>query len=188
MRHPHRLDSIGDGDNRLPARESIDAWLTLGSVEWDEDRVRGRRTWLKGVMTGGSAEVVQFAAYGRSGESGFAETFAAGCVQPMALAFHPSAAPRRAVVVGRESEPIPVPLPPGRDVAGMLDEVADELAACPFRTRFATVLAGVTPLVVGDEWWLRDAAGAGVRLSKGPSEAGREAGGGGCCRERRAPA
>ncbi|NNJ27255.1 SWIM zinc finger family protein [Alienimonas chondri] len=143
-----------------------DAWLTLGTIEWDEDRVRGRRTWLKGVMTERTAEVVQFVPHMGAGGQGFPETFVEGCVQPMTLAFHPSAAPRRAVVVGRESEPVPVPLPPGRDVAGLLDEVADELAACPFRTRFAGVLAGVTPMIDNEKWWLRDEAGAGVRLAK----------------------
>ncbi|MFH5803916.1 SWIM zinc finger family protein [Alienimonas sp. DA493] len=149
-----------------------DAWLTLGSIEWEEDRVRGRRTWLKGIATGRTAEVVQFSAYGGyGGGQGFAETFVDGCVQAMELAFHPSAAPRRAVVVGREAEPVPVPLPPGTGVAGLLDETADELAACPFRTIFVGVLSGVTPLVGGggaaDGWWLRDEDGAGVRLARG---------------------
>ena len=144
-----------------------DAWLTLGSIDWDEDRVRGRRTWLKGVMTGRTAEVTQFAPYAGTGGQGFSEAFAEGCVQPMELAFHPSAAPRRAIVATREAEPVPVPLPPGTDVAGLLGEVADELAACPFRTRFAAVLSGVVPVIHDGIWWLRDQAGAGVRLSRG---------------------
>ncbi|QDT14864.1 SWIM zinc finger family protein [Alienimonas californiensis] len=144
-----------------------DAWLTLGTVEWEEDRVRGRRTWLKGVMTDRTAEVVQFAAYGGAGGQGFVETFVEGCVQAMELAFHPSAAPRRAVVVGREAEPVPVPLPPGAGVAGLLNDVADELAACPFRTTFSGLLGGVTPLVDDGAWWLRDESGAGVRLTRG---------------------
>ena len=154
-------DAIADGER------VDDAWATLGSIEWEEDRVRGRRSWLKGVATGRIAEVVQFAPYAGAGAQGFAESFVDGCAQAMGLAFHPSAAPRRAVVVIRESEPVPVPLPPGTDVAGLLNEVADELAACPFRTRFATILFGVTPLVSGADWWLRDEAGAGVRLAKG---------------------
>ena len=113
--------------------ESVDdLWVTLGSVEWEEDRVRGRRTWLHGAGTGRTAELVQFAPHGR----GFAEHFAAGLAQPLTLAFAPSAAPRRAVVVARDAEPVPVPPPPGTTVAGLLGAVADELAACPFRTRF----------------------------------------------------
>ena len=144
-----------------------DAWATLGAVEWNEDHVAARRTWLRGVMTERTAEVVQFAPHGQ----GFAESFAEGCAQAMTLAFHPSAAPRRAVVAAREAEPVPVPLPPGGDVAGLHGAVADELAACPFRTRFAAVLGGVTPLVEeggsADGWRLRDAAGAGLRLARG---------------------
>ena len=144
--------------------ESVDdLWVTLGSVEWEEDRVRGRRTWLHGAGTGRTAELVQFAPHGR----GFAEHFAAGLAQPLTLAFAPSAAPRRAVVVARDAEPVPVPPPPGKTVAGLLDAVADELAACPFRTRFAAVLGDVIPLVDGDAWWLRGDAGAGVRLARG---------------------
>ena len=154
-------ETVADGES------VADAWVTLGAVEWDEDRVRGRRAWLRGVATDRTAEIVQFAPHGR----GFEAAFAAGCAQAMTLAFAPSAAPRRAVVATREGEPVPVPLPPGTDVAGLLDGVADELAACPFRARFAAILDRATPLVVsgdgGDDWWVRDERGDGLRLARG---------------------
>ncbi|MEM9703531.1 MAG: SWIM zinc finger family protein, partial [Planctomycetota bacterium] len=153
-------DALADGER------VEDVWATLGTIEWDEDRVRGRRTWLRGVSTGRTAEIVQFLPHAGAGGRSF-EAFVDGAAQPMTLAFHPSAAPRRAVVVSRESEPVPIPLPPGRSIAGLLEEVADELAACPFRTRFAGLLTGVTPTVQGEDWRLRDDAGAGLRLARG---------------------
>ena len=159
-------ETLADGER------VADAWATLGEVEWDDDRVRGRRTWLRGAATGRTAEIVQFAPLGGYGGGGFGQHFAAGCAQAMTLAFVPSAAPRRAVVVIREGEPVPVPLPPAGGVLPLLEEVADELAACPWRTRFAAVLGGVVPLATdagdaGETWRLRDGEGCGVRLTGG---------------------
>ena len=145
-----------------------DVWLTLGTIDTDDDAggftstVRLRRTHLWGVRTGTFAEVVQFAALDRP----FAQTFADRTLQPMELAFHPAPLPRRAAVVTRTDEAVPAPQPPpGTDVAGLLDAVAASLAADPWLDRHPAVLADVVPLRHGGDWWLRDVAGKGVRLT-----------------------
>ena len=165
-----------EADTLAVGERVADGWVCLGNFEWEDEKVRGLRTWLYGVETGRFAEVVQFLSHFQSGAT-FSQRFAAGCLEPMTLVYQPGVADAgRAVVAERAGGPVPVPLPPGVTLAELGERVAAGLAANPFRTRFPAVLAGVVPLVEPgtddrgnaiERWWLRDPDGRGVRLVPG---------------------
>jgi hypothetical protein len=92
-----------------------DHWHVLARRDLDQDRIRTRRTWLRGRHTGRDALVLSFAAVGQSLD----DSLTVGTEIDADLAFYPAAVTLRALVATRR-ETVPGSLPPGATVAGLL--------------------------------------------------------------------
>jgi hypothetical protein len=152
-------------DDVLAGDRLRDRWAVLGRVVEAEARLRVQRVWLHGLESGRHALVLSFAVAGQSLDVGLA----AGTVVDASLAFYPSAAPLRALVVEWHAAPEPLRGPPGAlsggSIADALAERAAVLARQPWLWRFPVCLASVVP-VPGDGGWLAaEPGGLAVRLA-----------------------
>jgi hypothetical protein len=112
-----------------------DRWLALARRDLETERIRTRRTWLRGTATGRLALILSFAAPGES----FDLAIPAGAEAALELAFYPGALPLRALIVTGEN-PRPGGPPPGATVAGALNGWAHALAADPWLESWPAVL------------------------------------------------
>ena len=142
-----------------------DEWHVIGEVVEDDDRVRVQRAWLRGQKSGRTALVLQFAI----GGGRFPEAIVVGTRQRARLAFWPSAAPVRALVVERSGPPEAYSgAPRGEGVPEALDGFARLLARNPWMEQSLVVLSGMTP-VPGEPWMVTDSGGHALPL-RGASE------------------
>lgn len=116
-----------------------DRWQVLARRDLERDRIRVRRTWLRGRETGRDALVLSFAAAGQAPD----ESLAVGTDTDADLAFYPGAAPLRALVLARHSSAAG-DAPAGGTIAGLLAGYAAALAADPWLDSWPAVL-DVTP-------------------------------------------
>jgi hypothetical protein len=116
-----------------------DRWQVLGRRDLDQDRIRARRTWLRGRETGRDALVLSFAAAGQSLDDSL--TPAAGADAD--LVFYPGAVPLRAVVLARHDGGDGAPdegRPDGGTIAALLAGYAAALAADPWLDSWPAVV------------------------------------------------
>ena len=116
-----------------------DRWQVLARRDLEQERIRVRRTWLRGRETGRDALVLGFAAAGQALE----ESLAVGTETDADLAFYPGAAPLRALVLTRHGTAAG-DAPAGGTIAGLLAGYAAALAADPWLDGWPAVL-DVTP-------------------------------------------
>ncbi len=116
-----------------------DHWQVLGRRDVELDRVRGRRTWLRGRKTGRPALVLSFAPAG----AGLDESLIPGTDTDADLVFYPGAVPLRAIVAARYDTAGGRP-PDGDTVTGLLAGYAAALAEDPWLDSWPAVLE-VTP-------------------------------------------
>ena len=149
---------------RRAGEQVNDAWTVLGVRILEQDRLRVRRTWLRGASSGRPALIVQFTPPGGS----FDGDYVPGAVLDGALAFFPSAAALRALPA---DELIARPqkggaLPPGDGVGAALAGWARALAADPWLERWPVTLGAVVPVRRDERWWLRDGDGLLAPLTR----------------------
>lgn len=138
-----------------------DRWQVVARSVAEEERFRISRTWLVGTSTGGAALLLVFAAVSEP----LASELVVGTELDADLAFFPGSWPQRALVAARHGEAEPMAGWHGAATIGdALGEHAGALAANPWIDRIPVVLSGVVPLDREDGWWVRDRAGAAVRL------------------------
>ncbi len=113
-----------------------DRWLVLSRRDVEAERIRTRRTWLRGAKTGQAALVLSFAAAGISLD----ESLAVGSEADADLVFYPAAVPLRAVVLARHGTAEGGP-PEAGTVAGLLDGYAAALGQDPWLDTWPAVLA-----------------------------------------------
>jgi hypothetical protein len=123
--------------NGQPVR---DHWLVLARRDLEQDRIRARRTWLRGRKTGRDALLLSFAAAGQPLDG----SLTVGTDADADLVFYPGAVPLRAVVLARHDGSdggLPDDGPPdGGPVAGLLAGYAAALAADPWLDSWPAVL------------------------------------------------
>jgi len=126
-----------------------DRWLVLARRDAETERIRTRRSWLRGIETGQPALVLSFAPAGMSLD----ESLPVGHEIDAGLIFYPAAVPLRAVVAASHeaadgSPPEAGPSragPPGAGtVDGLLDGYAAALSQDPWLDSWPAVLS-VTP-------------------------------------------
>ena len=128
-----QADVLAGGE---PAR---DHWQVLGRRDADQDRVRARRTWLRGRKTGRPALVLSFAPAGASLD----DSLTPGTDTDADLVFYPGAVPLRAIVAARY-DTMPSSPPGGDTVTALLAGYAAALARDPWLDSWPAVLE-VTP-------------------------------------------
>jgi SWIM zinc finger len=140
-----------------------DRWSVLARRDLDQDRVRGRRVWLRGRETGRYALVLSFAPAGVSLD----DSLTTGTGIDAELVFYPAAIPLRALVAARHDE-VPEGRPAGGTVADHLAGWAAALAEDPWLDSWPAVLA-VTP-ARAPRPCLYDAAGDALPLHPGAGD------------------
>jgi hypothetical protein len=129
-----QADVLADG---TPVR---DHWQVLARRDLEQDRIRTRRTWLRGRKTGRDALVLSFAPVGQMLD----ESLTVGADADADLVFYPGAVPLRAVLQAKHDAAAGGP-PAGGTVAGLLACWAAALAADPWLDSWPAVL-DVTPV------------------------------------------
>src|SRR3954452_7102257 len=128
-------------DDVLAGPRVHDRWIVLARVVIEQERLRVQRTWLWGVESGRPALVLDFAPPGAPLEP----RPAPGMAFEAALAFHPSAAPLRAL----PADSGPVSDAPGWFGTGgaqdALRAVADAVAANPWLDEWPVALRAAVP-------------------------------------------
>lgn len=120
-----------------------DEWHVLCDVIDENERVRSQRAWLRGARSGRCALVLQFTPLGTR----FEAPLIAGTKLDAKLAFWPSAAPQRALIVERGAAPSPLTAAPeGCDVSTALAGYAELLGHSPWAGASLVVLRDVVPL------------------------------------------
>lgn len=139
---------------------SEDVWRVLSDGVEEDERGRIQRAWLRGGASGRLAMVQQFALR----TARFEHALSVGQSFTAKLAFFPSAAPQRALIVGRGGFEASEALPEGDDVDAALDRFAALLAACPWVDATLLVLRDVVP-VRGEIDLLVDGRGSALPLA-----------------------
>lgn len=155
-------------EERLAQGEVLtDEWMTLGQWIDSGDRIRTRRTWMKGLKTGRVALVLHFAVSNQP----FGQILVPGMQQSGTLRFWPGAFPMRAEASEMTGDSVPIAQrPPGAEtIEQMFDEVASALSRQPWLDRFLVGLYDVVPTTSDDgAWHVLDRQGAALRLAGGP--------------------
>jgi hypothetical protein len=140
-----------------------DRWQVLARRDTDQDRLRSRRTWLRGRSSGRFALVLSFAAAGQSLD----ESLTVGTEVDAELVFYPAAVPMRALVAVRHDQ-ARASAPPGQTVAQLLTSWAQALGADPWLDSWPAVVAA-TPARSGRPCLL-DADGDALPLHPGAGD------------------
>jgi hypothetical protein len=131
-----------------------DVWHVVGQRTEEEDRLRVQRSWLVGRQTRRHALILSFAFAGQPLEP----TLVPGTAFQGELAYYPSASPLRALIKARSdhSEDFYEGLSVYADLAQVLDDHADRLAANPWAEYLPLALGDCHACLVGEEWRLVD--------------------------------
>jgi SWIM zinc finger len=113
-----------------------DRWQVLARRDLDQDRLRSRRTWLRGRTNGRYALVLSFAAAGQSLD----DSLTVGTEADAELVFYPAAVPMRALVAVKHDQ-VRASGPAGGTVAELLASWAKALGADPWLDSWPAVLA-----------------------------------------------
>jgi hypothetical protein len=140
-----------------------DRWHVLARRDTDGDRIRTRRSWLRGTGTGRPALVLSFAAPGEALD----DSLTPGTETDADLAFYPGAGTLRALVAQRYGTAETGP-PAGLTAAGLLAGYAAALAEDPWLEAWPAVLQA-SPVLVPHRG-LRDAQGGALPLHPGAGE------------------
>ena len=126
----------------LAGAHVADRWAVLARTVIEQERLRVQRTWLWGLSSGRPALLLDFAPPGGV----LAPRPAPGMAMTGSLAFHPGAAPLRALVVGEPSELSPAPGVFGSGGAeSALRAAAEAVALNPWLEEWPVVLAAAVP-------------------------------------------
>ena len=150
--------TVRQADVLASGEHAGDRWHVLARREMEQERIRTRRTWLRGRHTGRSALVLSFAAVGES----FDSSLTVGTEADLELAFYPGVLPLRALVVTNAGAADGKP-PDGGTVGDLLASWARALGRDPWLESWPVVLAAVIP-VRGPLRCLRDTDGDALPL------------------------
>lgn len=159
-------DVLGDPD----AVRVEDTWLVLGqSLEDDAvNKLQEKRVWLRGKNSGRFALFVSFIALSAQGKAfgTFPSTPPPGASFQATLTFFPGASALRAVQP-EQFETTNTTVPPGNfeGANDLFSAYADALAVNPWLENYPAFLQQVTPVRLGDTWFLRDPAGNLIPLT-----------------------
>lgn len=128
-----------------------DHWRVLGVRGEAEDRLWLRRVWLAGRASGRQALLLDY----RHGNAHFEPAFLTGDHLAMTLAFYPSAAPLRALVLDTPQRLPEGPPPQPSSLASALAELTERMAAQPWQSPWGLFLDGVPQPGSHGDWRLR---------------------------------
>jgi len=136
--------SLRQADVLASGQPVRDHWQVLARRDLEQDRIRARRTWLRGRKTGLDALLLSFAAAGQALD----DSLTVGTDADADLVFYPGAAALRAAVLARHGGGTVLPdggppdggPPEGGTIAGLLAGYAAALAADPWLDSWLAVV------------------------------------------------
>jgi hypothetical protein len=144
-----RQEELRDGEGLW------DQWLVAGQRVEVEERLQAQRTWLWGQESGRPALALDFA----HGRNPLDKSLLPGTTISAELVFFPGAFPLRALIKERRAasyEASPAGFP---TIEAALAFEASALARNPWLPQLPFLLAGVTPLRLGESWSIADRVG-----------------------------
>ena len=132
-----------------------DRWFVLGRETASEDRLKTRRTFVRGAHTGRSAVILDFA----FGTEALPAPLLPGTCVEAALAFYPGRSLRAVVRELGSAGPVVEHEVTHATIAAMLDEHASLLAGRLWLTPVGFALRSVLPFFDGQRWWIVDSMG-----------------------------
>jgi hypothetical protein len=155
-------------DDVLARSESVaDSWFVLGTSVETEDRLRVRRTWLRGRQSGRHALVLDFAV----GAQPLGPGAVPGTQVEGELAFYPGTLELRAAFKSRSNVRAGEGRMPGGGIAAELDAHAHALARAPWLERWPMALAEVRVIRQShdgrDRWFVVDGSKHALALNPG---------------------
>lgn len=151
---PHDKDSVLASGEQLE-----DDWLVLGVQIAEEERLLMRRAWLRGSASGRIALLLDYS----HGTARFEPPLLPGDTLSMPLAFYPSAAPLRALVVETPRR-VAGTSAPSIELEDALATLADQLSAAPWQSPRPLLLSGIPQPSTAGYWALRTAEDTALRL------------------------
>lgn len=137
-----------------------DTWQIQGIHAFEEEKLRVQRVWLFGENSRRTALILNFAFQNQPLDV----SFTVGTKIEAALAFYPGNFPQRAFLKSRR-EAQKLPTPAGcENIAGLLSNYSGALAKNIWLETFPAMLKTVVPVRQDDTWFLRDEAGAMLRI------------------------
>lgn len=150
-------------DEVLSGSSQADLWLVVGQQTQEEDRLKTRRTWLYGVVSGRFALLLDFA----HGQQSFDFTLLPGSCLEAELVFYPSAYSLRALLKTRQEAVLLDKIPPGQtSIRTAIAGYGQALATCPWIERFPLLLQAVVPQRSREGWQIQDQQGVVLPLSQ----------------------
>ena len=131
--------SLRQADVLASGQPVRDHWQVLARRDLEQDRIRARRTWLRGRKTGRDALLLSFAAAGQALD----DSLTVGADADADLVFYPGAAALRAAVLARHGGGTVLPdggPPEGGTIAALLAGYAAALAADPWLDSWLAVV------------------------------------------------
>lgn len=145
------LGLVPDKGAVLDSGEQLrDQWTVLGVRITDDERLSMRRVWLRGSSSERTALLIDYS----HGNARFEPALFSGETLEMTLAFYPSAAPQRALIVDTPRRCPGVPPHPAA-LDDVLLALSTHLAAAPWRALHAMLLSGVPQPDAQGAWMLR---------------------------------
>lgn len=139
-----------------------DEWLVTGKYEAEyDDRLRTQRIWLRGVNSGKSALIREFA----FGQDAFDTNLQPGWLIPAELTYYPSAYPLRAFIRQQFDEPSQGKPISGETIHQSVERYSAALSQNPWLTEFPFLLDAVIPVRYSGQWILREIDGVYLPLA-----------------------
>lgn len=153
-------------DDLLKLPTVRDTWSVLGQIVEEEERLKARKSWLRGVQTGRFAMILEYAA----GNEAFDAGLTAGIRFEADLVYYPGGRPLRALVRERFGSASQATAIAGLELISQAEaEYALAMASCPWLEQLPLSLSGVVPVcrqgqAGGGRWFLRDREGREMPL------------------------
>lgn len=126
-----------------------DTWDVAGQFSWEEQRLMGRRTWLRGRATQRYALVLEFAFSGQP----FATSLVPNSSYEGALMFYPGLLPLRATPVQLTLLGTSVGTLPAQAINALLEEYAQALSQNPWLREWPAFISPALPVQLPNEAW-----------------------------------
>ena len=150
-------------DELQTAGTMTDKWLVVGQKVYEEEKLRGQRTWLVGEYSRREALILDFTFQNQPLKS----SFAVGTKIEAEIAFYPGNFPLRAMVKSRREELEHFTELRGlEDFDALLDKFAGAISQNVWLEIFPAALESVVPVVVGEKCFLRDKSAKLLPLGK----------------------
>jgi len=147
-------------DDVLAGECVADIWQVMGQSIELEDKLRVKRSWLRGGKTNKWAVVLSFA----HGAQPLDISLMPGVYFLAELAYYPGTAPMRALIKNRDGEPLAGPLSGVYATADdALLDFAKARAQNPWLELYPFAIDNLSPLVVNDIFCLRDQNGSLIK-------------------------